>query len=84
MNTIKIAPVAMSLFLAGTPALFALDVADIDSDGDGMITIEEFAAAFPDLTPDEFTLADTDADGLISGDELSAAAEAGILPAMEG
>lgn len=82
MKTIKVAPVAFGLLLAATPALFAQD-AGPDVDGDGMVSMEEFAAAYPDLTEDTFVLADTNADGMLDADEIAAAAEAGVLPATE-
>lgn len=82
MKTIKVAPVAFGFLLAATPALFAQD-AGPDVDGDGMVSMEEFAAAYPDLTEDTFVLADTNADGMLDADEIAAAAEAGVLPATE-
>ncbi|MCB1329969.1 MAG: EF-hand domain-containing protein [Maritimibacter sp.] len=83
MKTIKAAPIAFGLVLAATPALFAQD-AGPDTDGDGMVTIEEFTAAYPDLTEDVFTAADANADGYLDADEIAAAAEAGLMPATEG
>lgn len=82
MKTIKAAPIAFGLLVAATPALFAQD-AGPDVDGDGMVTIEEFTAAYPDLTEESFTLADANADGMLDADEIAAAAEAGVLPATE-
>ena len=81
MKLIKTAPVAFGLVLAATPALFAQE-AGPDVDGDGMVTMEEFAAAYPDLTEDVFTAADANADGMLDADEIAAATEAGVLPAM--
>lgn len=83
MKTIKVAPVAFGLLLAATPALFAQD-AGPDVDGDGMVSMEEFTAAYPDLTEESFAMADANADGMLDADELAAAAEAGVMPATEG
>ena len=48
-----------------------------------MVSMEEFAAAYPDLTEETFALADANADGALDADEIAAAAEAGILPMTE-
>ena len=83
MKTIKVVPVAFGLLLAATPALFAQD-AGPDVDGDGMVSMEEFTAAYPELTEETFTMADANADGSLDEAEIAAAAEAGILPMTEG
>lgn len=54
--------------------------APIDTDGDGLVSLVELQAAFPEATEEAFTIADTDADGMLSPDELLAAQEAGTLP----
>ena len=60
-------------------ATFASDA--IDSNGDGMVTIEEIQVVFPDVTAELFSEADTNADGSLDADELIAAQDAEILPA---
>jgi len=82
MKIIKAAPAALGLLLAATPALYAQD-AGPDVDGDGLVSMEEFAAAYPDLAADTFTLADTNADGALDEAEIAAAAEAGLMPMNE-
>lgn len=82
MKTIKTAPVAFGLLLAATPALMAQD-ATVDMDGDGMVTIEEFTEAYPELTAETFAAADTNADGMLDADEIAAATDAGVLPMSE-
>ena len=82
MKIIKVAPVAFGLMFAATPALFAQD-AGPDVDGDGMVSMEEFTAAYPELTEETFAVADANADGMLDADEIAAAAEAGVLPATE-
>ena len=52
-----------------------------DSDGDGMYSLEEVQAAFPDVTDDGFAIADTSGDGMLDADELAAAQDAGLIPA---
>lgn len=51
-----------------------------DMNGDGTMSAEEFAEAFPSLNDDAFTASDTDEDGAISGEEFAAAAAAGTIP----
>ncbi len=80
MKTIKLAPVALALLLAA-PAL--AETANPDTDGDGVLSMEEFAAAWPDLADDSFALVDSNSDGVLDGDEVAAATEAGLLPALE-
>lgn len=66
-------------FAFGTAAFAAFS--DVDSDGDGLLSPDEFAAAFPDVGAEGFVTIDTDADGMVSEPEHIAAVEAGLLPA---
>ncbi|PIE06806.1 MAG: hypothetical protein CSA74_10075 [Rhodobacterales bacterium] len=80
MKITKFAPVALSLLLAA-PA-FA-EAANPDADGDGVVSMEEFVAAWPDLKEDSFALVDTNKDGTLDAEEITAATEAGLLPALD-
>ncbi|MGO4914996.1 EF-hand domain-containing protein [Pseudogemmobacter sp. W21_MBD1_M6] len=51
-----------------------------DTDGDGVYSMDELMAAFPDLTEDAFTGADANEDGMLDAEELKAAQEAGTIP----
>ena len=82
MKLIKAAPAAFGLLLAATPALYAQDGGP-DTDGDGLVSMDEFAVAWPDLAADSFTLVDANADGMLDADEIAAAVDAGLLPANE-
>lgn len=64
--------------LAASPAL-AQSIGDIDTDGDGMVSMEEMTAAYPDTTADTFAQVDTNADGLVDESELTAAVDAGLI-----
>jgi len=74
--------IAAGLILFGAAAAFAMT--DMDSDGDGTLSIEEFLESYPTLTAVEFEAADANADGVIDSDEHTAAVSAGILPATDG
>ena len=50
-----------------------------DSDGDGVFSMDEMVAAYPDLTEETFGQIDTDADGAISAEELAAAIAAELI-----
>ena len=82
MKTIKAAPIAFSLLIAAAPALHAQDGSP-DADGDGMVSMEEFAAAWPDLAEDSFTMVDANGDGMLDTDEIATATDAGLLPAVD-
>ncbi len=51
---------------------------------DGPWTMEEFMAAYPEVTPEVFAEIDTNNDGVIDADELKAAVEAGLVAPSEG
>ena len=74
--------IAACLMLGGAAAAFAMT--EMDTDGDGNLSIEEFLGAYPTLTAVEFEAADANADGVIDADEHGAAVTAGVLPATEG
>lgn len=52
-----------------------------DADGNGVFSMEELVAAYPDLTEDQFKAADANADGSVDAEELAAAIQAGHIPA---
>lgn len=72
-----------SLTLAGfilalaTPALAQADLED--TDGDGVYSIEELQAAYPEMTAEDFGRADVDQSGDVSAEELTVAIETGLL-----
>ncbi|WP_299625932.1 hypothetical protein [uncultured Tateyamaria sp.] len=72
--------VAMTL-----PALaMGQSASDLDVNGDGVLTIDEVQASFPDVTTDSFTAMDLNADGALDGNEIAAAQEAGLMPPTDG
>lgn len=75
--------VAFGALLAAFAALPALaEVELIDTDGDGMASLDEMMVVYEGFTQEQFTAIDTDADGLLSDEELVAAMDAGTLESV--
>ena len=67
------------------PALaMGQSTAEFDTNGDGVLTIDEVQASYPEVTSDMFTTMDLNADGALDADEITAAQEAGLMPATDG
>ncbi len=58
--------------------------AEVDTNGDGVLTIDEVQAVFPDVTAESFSAMDVNADGALDDDEIVAAQDAGMMPKTEG
>lgn len=71
------ATAAFGLFAGSAFAAFS----DMDANGDGALSVDEFATAFPDASTDAFAAIDVNADGGVTEEEYVAAVEAGVLPA---
>lgn len=74
----------MKKFLLTTVAAMTLSApvwaqADLDTNTDGMLSIEELQAANPDITAEQFAALDADGDGALNADEVSAAQASGQL-----
>ena len=54
---------------------------DLDANGDGALTSEEFSTGYPEAPPETFIAVDTNGDGMVTEEEMTAAVDAGILPA---
>ncbi|WP_135506367.1 EF-hand domain-containing protein [Roseovarius aestuariivivens] len=50
-----------------------------DTDGNGSYSMDEVAAAYPDLTEEDYAEIDLDASGDVSAEELTTAMESGLL-----
>lgn len=59
----------------------AAHAGEMDADGDGVVTIEEFEAALPEAAPGTFEAVDVDGDGALNVDEIADARAGGLLPA---
>ncbi len=53
---------------------------ELDANGDGMLTLDEVQAAFPEITAESFSAMDTNADGALDDSEVVAAQDAGLMP----
>lgn len=73
-----------ALLIALPTLALALTTADIDTNGDGLVTIDEAQAVFPDLAVETFTAMDLNADGALDAEEMAAGQEAGLMPATDG
>jgi hypothetical protein len=54
---------------------------EADSNEDGVLSLAEVQAVFPDVTGETFAAADLNGDGALEDAEVRAAQEAGLLPA---
>lgn len=77
----KTARLTLALLVAGTT--FTSAQTTLDTDGDGMVSLAEAQAVYPDVTEDDFNQADMDADGFLNETELSMAYGLGLLPAND-
>lgn len=77
----KSALVTLSAVLAGTTFAFAQGA--LDTDGDGMVSLDELRAVYAEFSDEDFAQVDIDGDGLLNGDEMALATESGIIPAQE-
>lgn len=55
--------------------------ADLDTDGDGLVSYTEALVAMPEMTEAEFAALDADGDGALNAEEIAAAVDAGLIPA---
>ncbi|MEM9392624.1 MAG: EF-hand domain-containing protein [Pseudomonadota bacterium] len=61
-------------------AAFAMgNKAELDADGDGMLSFAELLVGYPALTEETYGTMDSNADGAIDAEELAAAEEAGLI-----
>lgn len=79
MKLIKTLPV--TLLLLSTPAWATTQV---DANADGVLTLDEVQAVFPELDASSFVAMDQNADGMLDADEVAAAQKAGLLPETDG
>jgi len=76
----KLTKITVLAFLATSMSAYAADMTAVDADGDGMISADEFAAAYPDADPALFVAVDANADGMIDAGEFeTASGEGGLL-----
>ncbi|MBY6005756.1 hypothetical protein KUV62_17680 [Salipiger bermudensis] len=68
------------LVLASAAPAFAAEVADVNSDG--VLTLDEVQAVWPDISIDTFLYLDRDGDGLLGTEEIVVARENGLLAEM--
>lgn len=70
--------------LAGASLPMMASAMGADADGNGVLTMEEVKAIYPEITESVFGELDVDDDGVLSEAEYQAAVSAGILPPTEG
>lgn len=76
----KIYSLIAASLLASAPVLALAASSEIDANGDGVLTIEEVQAVYPDVNTDAFTAMDLNADGALDESEVQAAQDAGTMP----
>ena len=72
---------AIGAILLAAPVLAQ---ADMDANADGLYSMEELMASFPDMSEDTFATADANGDGQLDAEELARAQANGLIPATEG
>lgn len=77
MTRTTVTAIVLTLLTAGT--VTAANAAD--TNGDGVLTIDEVQAVMPDISADAFNVMDLNADGALDADEVQAAQDAGLMPA---
>lgn len=79
----RISALILPLGLAGAAFAQTLPAVE-DTDGNGVWSLAELQAVWPELTDDGFGAVDTNADGAVDPVELQAALDGGVLKPVEG
>ncbi|HKK83928.1 MAG TPA: EF-hand domain-containing protein [Roseovarius sp.] len=66
--------------MANSAIAMSEGTAQIDTNGDGVMTIDEVQAVFPEVTAEAFAEADADDDGALTDEEMVSAQELGLIP----
>lgn len=74
------APTAAFLALTGTAFAMSGAAIEIDADGDGILSVAEVQAIYPEVTAAQFSEMDLNADGALDDAEVKAAQAAGKMP----
>lgn len=75
----KLTAVAFSALCLPAFAMGA-GAAEVDANGDGLLSVTEVQAIYPDVTAEQFSAMDLNADGALDDSEVVAAQEAGVMP----
>lgn len=62
----------------------AFAATEIDANGDGLLTLDEVQAVYPEITVESFSAMDLNADGALDDAESVAAMDAGLMPRSQG
>ncbi len=76
--------IALALGMGALATTAFADMSTMDANEDGLLTMDEVQAAYPEVTADQFSQIDINGDGAIDDAELTTAQEAGLMPASEG
>jgi len=72
--------ILLSTTLIAALSATAFAAVQVDTNGDGFLTLDEVNAAFPDIKAEEFSAMDVNADGVLDTSEVAAAQDAGLMP----
>lgn len=75
--------IGLSMAVLGLPGVASAQ-SSADTNGDGLLTIEEIQAVVPEVNADTFSAMDANGDGALDADEVAIAQEAGLLPPSNG
>lgn len=76
----KLAAIAVSALCLPAYAM-GQSATEVDANGDGLLSVSEVQAVYPDITAETFSAMDLNADGALDDAEIVAAQEAGVMPA---
>ncbi|WP_424986565.1 hypothetical protein [Microbulbifer sp. S227A] len=74
---------ALAALAIGLPAM-AFAATEIDANGDGVLTLDEVQAVYPEISVESFSAMDLNADGTLDDAESVAAQDAGLMPKSQG
>ncbi|WP_188078193.1 hypothetical protein [Aquicoccus porphyridii] len=75
-------PTLAALSVLMTPALaMGQGATEVDANGDGVLSLEEVQAVYPETTAEDFDAMDLNGDGALDDAEVQAAQDAGLMAA---
>lgn len=76
--------IAFALGMSALATTAFANMSAFDANGDGLLTMEEVQAAYPEITAEQFSEVDANGDGAVDDAEMIAAQDSGLMPASEG